>query len=75
MIDPFSLTIAAVGAGGTWVVAYAWARDEKNMSHSEAVKHANKVTGTTMGVLGSFAGMVTGVDSAIHNDSNNSTNS
>ncbi|MGD1716859.1 hypothetical protein [Dapis sp. BLCC M172] len=73
MIDPFSLTIAGVVTGGTWVGAYAWARDEKKMSHSEAVKHANRVTGQTIGVVGSFAGIVGGVDSAIHNDSNNST--
>jgi len=70
MIDPASLAVGLVCVGSTWAVAYAWARDEKNMSHSEAVKHANGVTGQTINLVGSFAGIVGDIDSTIHHRSN-----
>ncbi len=74
MIDPISLTVGLVGAGGTWVAAFAWAKGE-GMSDKKAAEHANRVTGQTISVVGGFVGMVDGVDTAIHHDSNNSTNS
>lgn len=61
MIDPFSLTIAGAGAGGTWTAAYAWAKRE-GMSHSDAVKRANKVTKKTFRVAVSVATIVTNGD-------------
>ena len=61
MIDPISLTVAGAGAGGTWGVAYGLAK-RKGMSHSDAVKHACKVTKKTVGFAYSFVAVATSGD-------------
>ena len=73
MMDPISLGITVGVGGGTWGIAYAWAKDQ-GMSNRDAILHANrvldKVSGTlvTVGRCGNFA---LNVEGFIHNHSHN----